>query len=148
LGVLANGLGDSEVFFDRLLERLTETDGLAATTKVVKGSVAVPASPEQWADFTDRAAVAVTGFGGCGSCSTRSIRDALELEKIGIPSVCIVHEALVSAVQALAKYVGAPDYPIVTVGYPHDPTGHWSKDEAFELAESVLDAVRERLVAA
>jgi hypothetical protein len=147
VGGIANGLGDSELVFDRLLDLLTETDGVADTLLVVKRSVAVPPSAEQWARLTDRASVAITGFGGCGSCSTRSMRDALELEAIGIPAVCIVHEALVPAVRALARYVGAPGYPIVTVGYPHDPTGHWTKDEAGALADSVVDAVRELLVA-
>lgn len=146
LGIIANGLGDSEVMFDHLAALLDEQDGLGGVVKVVKGSVAVPPYPEQWLDITDRATVAVTGFGGCGSCSTRSLRDALDLEAAGIPAVCIVHEALVPAVRAIARFNGAPDYPIVTVGYPFDPTGHWSKDEAIDLAAQVADRVRNRLV--
>lgn len=145
LGIIANGLGDSELLFDRLAEILCDADHLSGVVKVVKASVAVPPYPEQWLQITDRATVAVTGFGGCGSCSTRSMRDALDLEAGGIPAVCIVHDALVPAVQAIAHYVGAGDYPVVTVGYPHDPTGHWTKDEAAQLAEQVADAVRERL---
>src|SRR3954464_873391 len=75
LGIVANGLGISEVMFDRLGELLRESDGLAGVVKVVKPSVAVPPWPEQWAEIVDHATVAVTGFGGCGSCSTRSMRD-------------------------------------------------------------------------
>lgn len=146
LGVIANGLGDSEMFFDSLAGILEERQGVAGTVKVVKPSVAVPPFPEQWLAITDRATVAVTGFGGCGSCSTRSIRDALDLEALGIPAVCVVHDALVPAVRALARFLGAPDYPIVTVGYPHDPTGHWTKEEAAGMAEAVAEGVRQRLV--
>lgn len=145
LGIVANGLGDSELLFDRLAGILEEQDGLAGVVKVVKASVAVPPYPQQWLQITDRATVAVTGFGGCGSCSTRSMRDALDLEAAGIPAVCIVHDALVPAVRAIAQYVGAGDYPVVTVGYPHDPTGHWTKQESAELAEQVADGVRRRL---
>jgi hypothetical protein len=145
LGIIANGLGDSAIMFDYLGALLKERYGLAGVVKVVKGSVAVPPYPEQWLEITDRATVAVTGFGGCGSCSTRSMRDALDLEAAGIPAVCLVHEALVPAVRAIAKFNGAPDYPIVTVGYPFDPTGHWSKEECVELAERVADAVQRRL---
>jgi hypothetical protein len=148
LGIIANGLGYSELMFDHLATVLTDADGLAATVKVVKPSVAVPPYPEQWLEVTDRATVAVTGFGGCGSCSTRSMRDALDLEAAGIPAVCLVHEALVPAVRAIAKFNGVPDYPIVTVGYPFDPTGHWTKEEAVELAERFADGVRQRLVQA
>jgi hypothetical protein len=145
LGIVANGLGHSEAMFDALGDQLVKWHDLAGTVKVVKPSVAVPPWPEQWAQITEHATVAVTGFGGCGSCSTRSMRDALDLEAAGIPAVCIVHEALVPAVQALCKLVGAPDYPFVVVGYPYNPTGVWSPDECAAMAAQVIDAVRERL---
>jgi hypothetical protein len=148
LGLVVNGVGDCEPMFDALAELLTERDGIAGTVKVVKASVAVPAYPQQWLEITDRATVAITGFGGCGSCSTRSMRDALDLEAAGIPAVCVVHDALVPAVQAISAFVGAPDYPVVTIGYPYDPTAHWTKEEAAEVAEQVLDAVRQRLTRA
>ena len=145
LGIVANGLGRSELMFDALAEQLTKWDELAGSVKVVKPSVAVPPWPDQWEAITSRATVAVTGFGGCGSCSTRSMRDALDLEAAGIPAVCIVHEALVPAVQALCRLLGAADYPFVTCGYPLNPTAMWDEDEAAALATQVLDGVRERL---
>lgn len=148
LGIVANGLGRSELMFDALAEQLTEGDDLAGTVKVVKPSVSVPPWPEQWAEVTGRATVAVTGFGGCGSCSTRSIRDALDLEAAGIPAVCIVHTALVPAVQALCRLVGAPDYPFVVVDYPYNPTGVWSEDECSAMADQVVEGVRVRLTLA
>ena len=147
LGIVANGLGISEVMFDHLGELLRESDGLAGVVKVVKPSVAVPPWPEQWAEIVDHATVVVTGFGGCGSCSTRSMRDALDLEAIGIPCVCVGHDQLLPAVQALARLVGAADYPMITVGYPHNPTGVWTKEEAAGIAERVVDQVRACLVA-
>jgi len=147
LGVLANGLGDSEIMFDALAAALAESDGLAATVKVVKSSVAVPAEPADWERFTAEATVAVTGMGGCGSCSTRSMRDAVDLEMAGIPAVCIVHTALVPAVRAMAALMGRPDYPIVVVDYPHNPTAVWTKEEAVALATEIAPAVRARLSA-
>jgi hypothetical protein len=145
LGIIANGLGDSEVMFDHLAAILARDDEVASSVKVVKASVAVPPYPEQWLRITDHATIAVTGFGGCGSCSTRSIRDALDLEAAGIPAVCVVHDALVPAVRALAAFLGTADYPVVTVGYPHDPTAHWTKQEAAEIADLVALGVRQRL---
>lgn len=147
LGIMANGLGDSEVMFDALAATLTESDGLAGSVKVVKSSVAVPAEPEDWRRFTATATVAVTGMGGCGSCSTRSMRDALDLEAAGIPAVCVVHTALVPAVRAMARLVGCADYPIVVVDYPHNPTAVWTKEEAVALAAEIAPAVRSRLTA-
>ena len=145
LGVIANGLGRSIMMFERLAALLAEREDLADAVTVVKPGVAVPPYPEQWQEITRQATVAVTGFGGCGSCSTRSLRDALDLEAAGIPAVCLVHEALVPAVRAIAKFNGVPGYPIVTVGYPFDPIGSWTKEEASELAEWFAGPVRERL---
>jgi hypothetical protein len=145
LGLVCNGLFDCEMLFDHLGTVLEEREGTTVGIKVVKASVSVPPTPDQWLAMTDQATVAVTGFGGCGSCSTRSLRDALDLEAVGVPAVCIVHEALVPAVQALARYLGAPGYPVVTVGYPHDPTAHWTKQEAQLVAEQIAPAVRDRL---
>ena len=145
LGVVANGLGDSETMLDAIARSLTEVDGLADVHKVVKHSVAVPPSPEQWAGLTSTATVAITGFGGCGSCSTRSMRDALDLEATGIPAVCIVHSALEPAVRAMARLVGADDYPVIIIDYPHNPTAVWTPEESLALAAQVVDAVRLRL---
>jgi hypothetical protein len=140
LGIVANGLGIP--MFDALAEQLTKWDDLAGTVKVVKPSISVPPWPEQWQQIVDHATVAVTGFGGCGSCSTRSLRDALDLEAVGIPAVVVVHRELVPAVQALARLLGAPDYPFVIVDYPASPNGMWSADEANQIAADILDAVR------
>jgi hypothetical protein len=145
LGIIANRLGRSELMFDALAEQLTKWDELAGSVKVVKPSVAVPPWPDQWERVTAEATVAVTGFGGCGSCSTRSMRDALDLEAAGIPAVCVVHEALVPAVRALCRLLGAGDYPFVEVGYPLNPTAMWDEDEASALAAQILDGVRDRL---
>jgi len=147
LGIIANGLGQSEVMFDALADQLSKWDDLAGSVKVVKPSVAVAPWPAQWAEITEHATVAVTGFGGCGSCSTRSMRDALDLEAAGIPAVCLVHTALVPAVRALRSLMGAPDYPFVIVDYPYNPTGNWTVDECNALATQVLDGVRLRLTA-
>ena len=145
LGIIANGLGDSEIMFDAIADALVESARVTDVVKIVKAGVAVAPYPEQWDDITARATVAVTGFGGCGSCSTRSMRDALDLEAAGIPAVCLVHTALVPAVKAMARIAGAPDYPMIVVDYPHNPTAVWTKDEAREIADQVVGAVRARL---
>jgi len=75
------------------------------------------------------------------------MRDALDLEAAGIPAVCLVHTALVPAVRALCKLMGASDDPFVIVDYPYNPTGNWTVDECNALANQVIDGVRLRLTA-
>src|SRR5439155_14307397 len=122
LGIVANGLGRSEIMFDALAEQLAKWDDLSGAVKVVKPSVAVPPWPEQWDTITAQATVAVTGFGGCGSCSTRSMRDARDLEVAGIPAVCLVHVAVVPSVHDLWRLVVSSFYPIFVVDIPSQPT--------------------------
>jgi hypothetical protein len=146
VGILMNRLADCELMFDALYEELRQRDDVAGVIKVNKDSQSVPPTPEQWATI-EQADVVITGFGGCGSCSTRSMRDALDLEAKGIPAVSVVHTALVPAVKVIAEIVGRPDYPMVIVDYPHQPVAVWPKDEAEEIARKVADEVRQRLVA-
>jgi hypothetical protein len=147
IGIVMNRLADCELMFDALYEELSRRDDVAGVIKVNKDSQAVPPTPEQWAEI-EKADVVITGFGGCGSCSTRSMRDALDLEAKGIPAVSVVHTALVPAVRVIAEIAGRPDYEIVTVDYPHPPVAAWPKDEAQEIARDIADAVRQRLVTA
>lgn len=70
------------------------------------------------------------------------MRDAVELEWAGIPSVSLIHEAVRGSAEDMARISGVPDYPFVIGGYPYVPTAVWSDAEiqalARELAPQVL----------
>ncbi len=142
LGIVRNGLFNSGPFFDTLIKELLEMDDYAGVIDIHKPSVSVPAGPEDWADLTAHATIAITGFGGCGSCSARSMRDAIELEQVGIPALTICHIVLEPSARAVAKIAGFPDYPVLTVGHPYVPLATWSDDEAHELGHAISQKVR------
>ena len=73
------------------------------------------------------------------------MRDAIELEWAGIPSVCIVHKEMTGSAQAIARISGHEDYEFLTVDYPHIPTAIWTKDEARDLAKELAPLVRRLL---
>ena len=73
------------------------------------------------------------------------MRDAVELEWAGIPSVAIIHESMAGTAGAMARVSAMPDYPFVTVGYPHMPLAVWTPDEMRDIARDVVAAVIERL---
>ena len=73
------------------------------------------------------------------------MRDAVELEWAGIPSVCIVHKEMSGSAKAIARISGHEDYPFVTVDYPHIPTAVWTPEECREIAHAVAPMVRELL---
>ncbi len=64
LGVVVNGLGVCERFFDALIVELYALAELGGVVKVVKASVSVPPEPGDWSRLTEGATVAITGFGG------------------------------------------------------------------------------------
>ena len=73
------------------------------------------------------------------------MRDAVELEWAGIPSVAIVHYELTGSAKAIARISGHEDYEFITVGYPHIPTAVWTADEVKEIACDVAPQVRKLL---
>jgi hypothetical protein len=73
------------------------------------------------------------------------LRDAVELEWAGIPSVAIIHESMAGTARAMARVSAMPDYPFVTVEYPHMPLAVWTPDEMRDIARDVVAAVVERL---
>ena len=75
------------------------------------------------------------------------MRDAVELEWAGVPTVAIVHTQMAGSAQAIARISGCPDYEFLTVDYPHIPTAIWDKDECVDIAKAIAPEVRRLLTA-
>jgi hypothetical protein len=65
------------------------------------------------------------------------LRDSVELEWAGIPSVAIVHESMEGTARAMARVSGMPDYGFATVPYPHIPLAVWTDEEIDEVARAL-----------
>jgi len=66
------------------------------------------------------------------------LRDAIELEWEGTPTVAIIADALVGSAEAMKKVSGMPDYPYVVVPYP---VGTLSDDEVAALAKKITPEI-------
>jgi hypothetical protein len=75
------------------------------------------------------------------------LRDAVELEWAGVPSVAIIHESQEGSAKAMALVSGMPDYQFVIVRYPHPPLAIWDQAEIAEIVQEVAAGVRECLTA-
>jgi hypothetical protein len=73
------------------------------------------------------------------------LRDAVELEWAGIPSVCIVHTEMTGSAKAIARISGHEDYPFLTVDYPHIPTAVWTDEEIRQVARELAPQVHKLL---
>ncbi len=64
LGLVANGLGESESFLQLVYQLLAKDNEIAGVVPVLKPSVSVPPDAEDWTRLTSEATLAITGFGG------------------------------------------------------------------------------------
>jgi hypothetical protein len=64
VGLVANGLGESERFLQSVCELLAKENDIAGVVPVLKPGVSVPPDPEDWIRLTSEATLAITGFGG------------------------------------------------------------------------------------
>ena len=69
------------------------------------------------------------------------MRDAVELEWEGIPSLPIIHSSVRGSAESMAKLSGIADYPFLIVDYPYIPTALWSDEEVEKLAVGITDSV-------
>lgn len=74
------------------------------------------------------------------------MRDAVELEWAGIPTVCIVHTEMNGSARAIARISGHESYEFLSVDYPHIPTAIWAPDEIQLIADAITPHVRELLL--
>jgi hypothetical protein len=73
------------------------------------------------------------------------LRDAVELEWAGIPSVAVVHHTMAGTARAMARVSGMPDYDYLTVDYPHVPLAIWTAEEIAEVARELAPRIVEML---
>ena len=72
VGLVSNGLGRAEDLLDAVYALLRDDAGVASAVLVRKPHRSVPPLPEDWDRLLTGADVVIAGFGGCGSCSTRT----------------------------------------------------------------------------
>jgi hypothetical protein len=144
VGLVINGLGHSPALFAALHRALELHAGVGEAIVVRKPDISSPPRPDDW-ERLKSADVAITGFGGCGSCSTRSIRDAMELEWAGVPAVALVHEAVRIGVDTMIKLSGMSGYPYILVRAPLTSVCDWSDQQIEQVAADLAPQLVEML---
>ncbi|MBI3742757.1 MAG: hypothetical protein HY261_00515 [Chloroflexi bacterium] len=72
------------------------------------------------------------------------MRDAIELEWAGVPSVAIIAEPLVGSAEAMKRLSGVPDYEYIVVPFP---VGGLSREQIEARAKEIAPAVIRLLTA-
>ena len=141
VGLVSNGLGRTEDLLEEVHRLLRQSAGVGDAFLVRKPQRSTPPRPEDWEKLLSDADVAIAGFGGCGSCSTRSIRDAMELEWEGIPSVALVHQDMLPGVRAMTRLAGMPDYRYIVVDRGRTSLCDWDDPTIESVAKEIADEV-------
>ena len=132
LALLDNSKTNAEKYLKMVGDILVERYGVAEVRLYRKDALSKPAPTSVIDQLVRECDFAVTGIGDCGSCSTNSVHDGIEIEKRGIPAVAICTEAFVPGLDALTEMRGMPDYRYAVV--PH-PLGVLFDDELRQRAE-------------
>ena len=137
VGLVSSGLGRTEDLLREVYRLLRESAGVGDAFLIRKPQRSTPPLPADWEKLLTDADVAIAGFGGCGSCSTRSIRDAMELEWEGIPSVAVVHEDMLPGVRAMTRLAGMPGYRYVVVDNSRTSLCDWDDSTVASVAKEI-----------
>jgi hypothetical protein len=145
LGLLWSQHASSEKFwpvFERVVEEVLKP---VEVHRLYKQSSWNPAPPEELEPFLDKVDFVIVGVGGCGSCSTATVRDTVNVIRYGVPSVSIVHEPFAVLARMAVKQVGMPDAPVLI--YPRDYVSYESEQDLIEKAHEVIERATPMLLA-
>jgi hypothetical protein len=141
LGFVDNSKCNADLFIQRLSAQLTDRFA------VVGGPVIRKAAPKDRLTEDDLANLAqcdavVQCFGDCGTSTSISVADAVEIERRGIPSVTVFSTAFASAARKQAAGRGVAELPLVQIPHPMHTA---QRSDVAERADAVVDALVERL---
>lgn len=126
----------------RLLEERYGVEAMPVSRKLVYSR---PAEPELLDELAQGYEFVVTGVGACGSCTSGCVRDAVDLEGRGIPTVAIHTEVFMNSAIAHTAAFGRPDLRFVSVEHPIAAV---SDDELRRRADAIVDSVADLLTGA
>ena len=118
VGLLDNGKTNAAKFLDMVAEILIERHGVKSAKMFQKEALSKPALAETLEALARESDFVVTGIGDCGSCSTNSVHDGIEIEKLGVPAVAVCTEAFRVGLDSLTRMRGMPDYKYAIVPHP------------------------------
>src|SRR4029077_17616851 len=141
LSFVGNNKGKAHLFLLRVSQVLVDRFGIVAGPTIRK---AAPKDCLAEKDLDQIAAceAVVQCFGDCGTSTSMSVADAVEIERRGIPTVTVFSTAFANAARIQAAGRGMPDLRLVKIPHPMHTA---SREVVKQRADTVVDALVERL---
>ena len=137
LGVLDNSKWNANKLLRGAAAALGQRFRFAQVHYYVKGSFSKDAAPELIAQIARENDVVLTAIGDCGSCCSCCIRDAVALEKQGLPTAAVITGEFVNETALTKQALGMPDLRPVVIEHPV------SAITAAEIERRVAEVVRQ-----
>lgn len=140
IAVLDNGKANADVVMSRAAETLAARTGAIVSLVTKKGprgesaNAAIPLSPDIFERLRAEADVVITGAADCGSCTAYSVHDAIELEKVGLPTVVVTTTRFEPIAVTMSANLGLAEVRRLVLPHPiggtDQPTLHRWADAA------------------
>ena len=118
LGILDNSKWNANKLLRGASSVLGETVTFAAVNYYVKHSFSKDAAPELIEQIARENDIVLTAIGDCGSCCSCCVRDAVALEKLGLPSAAIITTEFVNETELTKQAIGMPGLHPVVIDHP------------------------------
>ena len=141
VGFVDNSKCNADLFIRRLCNQFGDLYA------VVPGPIVRKLAPKDRLSEADLSRLAqcdavVLCFGDCGTSTSITVADAVEIERRGIPTVNVFSTAFADAARKQADGRGMPDLPLVKIPHPMHTAAHKTVSER---ADAAIDALVERL---
>lgn len=117
IGLFSNSKKNADHFLRALGARLEAEHDVEVSDVIYKEMSPSAAEPAVYDRLREYDGV-IIAYGDCGSCSSWTIHDALQLETSGTPTVVFCTEEFTTLCQYESENQGAPGLPIVALGHP------------------------------
>lgn len=118
LGILDNAKWNANKLLRGASAALGKTIRFTDVRYYVKRSFSTDAAPELIAEIAGNSDIVLTAIGDCGSCTSCCIRDAIALEKVGVPTAVIVTTEFVRETELQRRALGMDDLLPVVITHP------------------------------
>jgi hypothetical protein len=118
LGILDNSKWNANKLLRGAAAALGEDVRFAAVSYYVKASFSKDAAPELIEKIAAENDLVLTAIGDCGSCTSACVRDAIQLERRGVPTAVIITTEFVRETELTRAALGMPGLVPVVIDHP------------------------------
>jgi hypothetical protein len=141
LGFVDNSKCNADLFIQRVASQLTDRFAIVQGPIVRKNAPKDRLSDSDFANLAGCDAV-VQCFGDCGTSTSISVADAVEIERRGIPTVTVFSTAFAAAAQKQAAGRGMAALPFARIPHPMHTA---QRNVVAERADAIIDTLVDRL---